>query len=157
MEPVLHDPITYANWVWILGAGLIAIALVWGASLLWAYRTSRVRPPETVWELRALQRRRYMRQISQVETEYADGMMSGVDCHFALASLIRAAATEKTRLNVETMTAKEAAERFPQWPGLSAALAWCEDHTFPATSGRTPDMDARVEYGVQLARAVVDA
>lgn len=154
MDPILRDPLPYSNWVWLLGAFLIVLSVTWGASLLFAYRTHKVYQPEKVVELRALQRRRYQAKISQVQAEWEGGQMDVRDAHFALASLIRAAATEKTRVNVEVLTAEEAAQTFPEWTTLNEALLWCEDQTFPATPEETAS-EARVARGLALAEAVI--
>lgn len=154
MEPILRDVLPYSNWVWILGGTAIVAAIAWVVSLAFAYRYSRSEPREMVWELRALQRRRYHSKIGEVQGEWTAGDMDVRDAHFALASLIRAAATEKTRVNVEALTAAEAAEQFPQWSVLSEALLWCEDQTFPADE--KPEAQARVGRGIAFAKAVVD-
>ena len=154
MDPILRDPLPYSNWVWLLGVFLIVASVTWGGSLLFAYRTHKVFKPEKVLELRALQRRRYQAKISQVRQEWEGGELDVRDAHFALASLIRAAATEKTRVNVEVLTAQEAAQAFPEWTTLSEALLWCEDQTFPAASEESAS-EAKVARGLALAEAVI--
>lgn len=151
MEPVLRDPWAFSNWVWLLGAGMLALALIWVVSLLVAYRVALVERRDPVRTLGQLQRARYNRQISEVAEDFERGKLTPRDAHFALASLIRAAATEKTGVNVEAQTSSEAARYVPSWPLLARALEWCEDETFPAQGGTQ-----RVERGLALAREVVD-
>lgn len=154
MDPALRDALPYSNWVWLLGAVLIVAAVGWVVSLAFAYKHSTANRTQTIIELRELQRRRYHSKIVEVEEEWAQGQMDVRDAHFALASLIRAAATEKTRVNVESLTALEAAEQFPEWQALSESLLWCEDQTFPARE--LPQAEERVQRGIVAAKAVVD-
>lgn len=154
MEPVLRDALPYSNWVWVLGGALIVAAVSWVVSLAFAYKHSRASHAHTIRDLRDLQRQRYHAKIGEVQNEWAQGEMDVRDAHFALASLIRAAATEKTRVNVESLTAREAAAQFPEWQALSESLMWCEDQTFPARD--LPQAHQRVERGLALAKAVVD-
>ncbi len=151
VDPVLRNPWTFANWVWLLGAVMIAFALLWVVSLLVAYRVALVEKRDPVRTLGQLQRARYNRQIAEVATDFGAGRMDSRGAHFALASLIRAAATEKTGVNVESQTAAEAAYYVPSWPLLARALDWCEDETFPV-EGATQ----QVEAGLELAREVVN-
>lgn len=151
MEPGLRSPWTLANWVWILGAVMIVVALLWVVSLVVAYRVALVERRDPVRTLGQLQRARYNRQIAEVAADFELGKMDARGAHFALASLIRAAATEKTGVNVESQTAVEAAYYVPSWPLLARALEWCEDETFPV-EGATK----QVEAGLELAREVVN-
>lgn len=151
MEPVLRDPLAFSNWVWVLGAGMLALALIWVISLLVAYRVALVERRDPVRTLGQLQRARYNRQIAEVADGFEKGKLTARDAHFALASLIRAAATEKTGINVEAQTAAETAYYVPAWPLLARALEWCEDETFPAEGGTQ-----MVGQGLALAREVVN-
>ena len=98
-----------------------------------------------------LQRGRYNRHIAEVQEGFAAGHITARDAHFALASLIRAAATEKTGLNIESQTSLEVAQNLPMWPLLTEALQWCENETFPP-EGAT----AMVQRGAELASEVVN-
>ncbi len=152
MDPQLRDPLPFSNWVWLAGAALLAFALIWVASWAYAYRKSRVEPKLQVSALSALAKARYHKQIDQVLQEWRSGTFDQRDAHFALAALIRAAATEKTGVNFESATPREASELFPAWSHLTTALLWCEDETFPVVgAGR------RVDEGAALAREVVDS
>lgn len=151
MTADLRPPLAYSNWVWLLGAVLVLIAIGWVVTLVILYRVRLVRPKDSVRTLGELQRRRYRRHIGEVEDGYRAGMLPAREAHFALATLIRAAATEKTGVNVESQTAEEAAANFPQWPQLAVALTWCEDETFPADRATQ-----QVEHGVALARGVIE-
>lgn len=155
MENLFRDPLPYPNWVWLLAALLIIISLAWVLGLLYAYRTLRLIDQGHVWELRTLQRRRYSLKIAEVEQEYEQGALSVKEAHFALASLIRAAATEKTKVNVEAMTPGEASRHFPDWDELPRALHWCEIRTFPAGDVSEDSANDLVRTGVDLARRVV--
>lgn len=151
VAPDLRPPLQYSNWVWLLGAVLILLAVGWVVTLVILYRVRLARPSGVPATLSGLQRRRYNRHIDEVEERFRDGTLCAREAHFALAALIRAAATERTGLNVESQTASETATNFPQWPRLATALAWCEDETFPAD-----EATRQVARGVALAREVVD-
>lgn len=151
MQPELRDPLVYSNWVWITGAILIVCALSWVLSLLIAYRVRPIEVPDRVTTLGQLQKERYTRQIHEIEGRFASGELTAKETHFALAALIRAAASEKTGVNVEALTTDEAAARFPTWPALARALAWCEDETFPPQ-----EASQLVYHGVNLAYEVVN-
>ena len=151
MQPELREPLVYSNWVWVLGAIIIVVAVVWSVTLLLVYRGSKVEKQSSVKTLAQLQRGRYNRHIAEVREGFAGGQMTARDAHFALASLIRAAATEKTGLNIESQTSLEVAQNLPMWPLLTEALQWCENETFPP-EGAT----AMVQRGAELASEVVN-
>ena len=151
MAPELRAPLTYSNWVWLLGALLIVVAVAWVVTVLVLYRMRLVAAKPRLKTLGQLQRDRYNRHIAQISSEFQAGELSARDAHFALAALIRAAATEKTGSNIESQTPTEVAANLEAWPALSAALKWCEDETFPA--GATTE---KVERGVALAEEVVN-
>ena len=150
VAPELRDPLTYSNWVWLLGGALIVLALAWVVALIILYRVRLVARQPRVKTLGQLQRARYNRHIQEVESGFAAAEISARDAHFALAALIRAAATEKTGVNIESQTTTEVARNFAGWPELLAALQWCEDETFPGSTSE------RVERGVAFAKEVVN-
>ena len=150
MEPPLRDPLLYSNWVLILGIALLVVAATWVIGLLVAYRRSKVRPEFEVRSLSQAHRARYSRLIDEVSTNYGSGVLTGPEAHLALAAIIRAAATERTRINLESATASEARVLAPGWPILADALAWCEDGSFPAGAAAQ-----RVDQGLGYAQAVV--
>ncbi|MBP7880992.1 MAG: hypothetical protein KAZ70_01010, partial [Actinomyces sp.] len=141
----------YSNWVWVLGAIIIVVAVAWSVTLIIVYRGSKVEKQGSVKTLGQLQRGRYNRHIAEVQEGFAAGHITARDAHFALASLIRAAATEKTGLNIESQTSLEVAQNLPMLPLLTEALRWCENETFPP-QGAT----AMVQRGAELASKVVN-
>ena len=151
MQPELREPLVYSNWVWVLGAIIIVVAVAWSVTLIIVYRGSKVEKQGSVKTLGQLQRGRYNRHIAEVQEGFAAGHITARDAHFALASLIRAAATEKTGLNIESQTSLEVAQNLPMWPLLTEALQWCENETFPP-EGAT----AMVQRGAELASKVVN-
>lgn len=151
MQPELREPLVYSNWVWVLGAIIIVVAVAWSVTLIIVYRGSKVEKQGSVKTLGQLQRGRYNRHIAEVQEGFAAGHITARDAHFALASLIRAAATEKTGLNIESQTSLEVAQNLPMWPLLTEALQWCENETFPP-QGAT----AMVQRGAELASKVVN-
>ena len=151
MQPELREPLVYSNWVWVLGAIIIVVAVAWSVTLIIVYRGSKVEKQGSVKTLGQLQRGRYNRHIAEVQEGFAAGHITARDAHFALASLIRAAATEKTGLNIESQTSLEVAQNLPMWPLLTEALQWCENETFPP-QGAT----AVVQRGAELASKVVN-
>ena len=151
MQPELREPLVYSNWVWVLGAIIIVVAVAWSVTLIIVYRGSKVEKQGSVKTLGQLQRGRYNRHIAEVQEGFAAGRITARDAHFALASLIRAAATEKTGLNIESQTSLEVAQNLPMWPLLTEALQWCENETFPP-EGAT----AMVQRGAELASEVVN-
>ena len=151
MQPELREPLVYSNWVWVLGAIIIVVAVAWSVTLIIVYRGSKVEKQGSVKTLGQLQRGRYNRHIAEVQEGFAAGHITARDAHFALASLIRAAATEKTGLNIESQTSLEVAQNLPMWPLLTEALQWCENETFPP-EGAT----AMVQRGAELASEVVN-
>ncbi|WP_099332372.1 hypothetical protein [Actinomyces minihominis] len=151
MAPQLRDPLVYSNWVWLLGTLLIVLALAWVITLLVLYRVRRVEKRIGVRTLGQLQRARYNRHIQEVLTDFEEGRRSARDSHFALASLVRAAASEKTGSNIESQTSAEVAAHLPSWPLLVSALEWCEDETFPPERATE-----QVRRGADLASEVVN-
>ncbi len=151
MQPELREPLVYSNWVWVLGAIIIVVAVAWSVTLIIVYRGSKVEKQGSVKTLGQLQRGRYNRHIAEVQEGFAAGHITARDAHFALASLIRAAATEKTGLNIESQTSLEVAQNLPMLPLLTEALRWCENETFPP-QGAT----AMVQRGAELASKVVN-
>ena len=151
MQPELREPLVYSNWVWVLGAIIIVVAVAWSVTLIIVYRGSKVEKQGSVKTLGQLQRGRYNRHIAEVQEGFAAGHITARDAHFALASLIRAAATEKTGLNIESQTSLEVAQNLPMLPLLTEALQWCENETFPP-QGAT----AMVQRGAELASKVVN-
>ena len=151
MQPELREPLVYSNWVWVLGAIVIVVAVAWSVTLIIVYRGSKVEKQGSVKTLGQLQRGRYNRHIAEVQEGFAAGHITARDAHFALASLIRAAATEKTGLNIESQTSLEVAQNLPMLPLLTEALRWCENETFPP-QGAT----AMVQRGAELASEVVN-
>lgn len=151
MQPELREPLVYSNWVWVLGAIIIVVAVAWSVTLIIVYRGSKVEKQGSVKTLGQLQRGRYNRHIAEVQEGFAAGQITARDAHFALASLIRAAATEKTGLNIESQTSLEVAQNLPMLPLLTEALRWCENETFPP-QGAT----AMVQRGAELASKVVN-
>lgn len=151
MPPDLRPPLAYSNWVWLLGTAMIVVAVAWVVTMVILYRVRLTKPKAAIRTLGQLQRRRYNRHIDEVRDQFLSGNLTAREAHFALAALIRAAATEKTGSNIEAQTAREVAESLPQWPVLAISLRWCEDETFPAASATQ-----RVEHGVALAREVVN-
>lgn len=147
---VLRDPLAYSNWVWVLGAALLLISIIWVVSLTVAYRRSKVRRAAKVESLTALKKARYRKLTAQVNTDFTAGNIDSREAHFALAAIIRAAATEKTGVNIEVRTAAEAADLFPSWPGLFQALQWCEDETFPPHGS-----ESQIDRGIELALGVI--
>ena len=151
VQPELREPLVYSNWVWVLGAIIIVVAVAWSVTLIIVYRGSKVEKQGSVKTLGQLQRGRYNRHIAEVQEGFAAGHITARDAHFALASLIRAAATEKTGLNIESQTSLEVAQNLPMLPLLTEALRWCENETFPP-EGAT----AMVQRGAELASEVVN-
>lgn len=149
MDPALRNLLPHSHWVWILGLLLLLIATLWGVGLAAAYWRSRVQPDFKVRALSQVQRARYKRLITEVRSEYEGGLIDARGAHLALAAIIRAAATERTRINLESSTAHEAIEKVPGWPVLPEALAWCADGSFP-----TSVADQRVEQGLKYADEV---
>lgn len=152
MPPSLREPLTHSNWVWLLGAALLVAALLWLIGVYLSYRKSRVASKFEVRTLSQVQRERYGRLIGEIEQQYADGALSAREAHLALAALIRASATERTGMSVESSTASEVSQMLPSWPLLAEALVWCADGSFPLEVA-----DERVERGVWLARQVATA
>ncbi len=148
--PPLRDPILHSNWVWILGAFLLLIAVIWVAGMIVAYRRSQVRVPYQVRSLSQVHRVRYQRLIDEVSEGYRSGRLGVRETHLALAAIIRAASTERTGVNLEAATVSEARAKFPSWVLLADALTWCEDGAFP-----TEVEEQRVERGLELAQQVV--
>ncbi|WRS30976.1 hypothetical protein U6G28_04640 [Actinomycetaceae bacterium MB13-C1-2] len=149
MPPSLREPLTHSNWVWLLGVALLTVAILWVLGVYISYRKSRVMTKFEVRSLSQVQRERYRRLIGEVEQDYQTGAISAREAHLALAALIRASATERTRMSVESATASEARTLLPSWPLLADALDWCADGSFPLEIA-----DERVERGIWLAREV---
>lgn len=150
IEPPLREPLLYSNWVLILGIFLIVVAVVWVLGFAIAYRHSRVHSDFEVRTLSQAHRARYEGLIGEVALGYQTGELNAREAHLALGAIIRAAATERTRVNLESSTASEAQVLIPTWPLLVDALRWCEDGSFPTNAEQQ-----RVEAGLNLAAQVV--
>lgn len=150
MEPSLREPVMYPNWVWVLGGALILFSLIWLLGLIIGYRSSRIRPSTDRTTLSAARRARYERLISEVEEGFENGELSVREAHLAVAAIIRAAATERTGNNIESLTVEEVGLYQQDWPELGQALAWCEEPSFAAIE------EARhIADGAAWARVVV--
>ena len=154
MEPSLRDTLSFSYWVLTLGVALIVVAVVWVVGVWLSYRRSRSATAFRVRPLGQVQYERYMRQIGEVQQSYQAGELDPRQAHLALAALIRASATERTRLNMESATPAEARAAIPSWPVLGDALVWCADSSFPADLPAERS-DERVRQGVDFAMAVV--
>ncbi|MFT0761660.1 hypothetical protein VRY54_01145 [Actinomyces sp. F1_1611] len=142
----MREPILYPNWVWVLSVTLVVVSLAVTLALLVAYRRSQVRPELVLRSLDQRVRERYLRQIAEVEA----GHLGAREAHLALSALIRAAASERLRANVEAMTVAEV--QAVGWPALTEALRWCE----PPSFGAVEPPAQLIETGLTLARRVVE-
>lgn len=149
MAPNLRETLSHSNWVWILGVALLTAALLWIVGVYISYRKSTVTTEFQVRTLSQVQRERYRRLIFEIDQQYRAGQISAREAHLALAAVIRASATERTRMNVESATASEVRQMIPSWPLLADALDWCADGSFPQDVA-----DERVERGLWFATEV---
>ena len=148
--PPLHEPLNHSNWVWILGVVLLLLGALSLAGLWVSYRKSLVRPEFELSSLDQVQKRRYSSQVESVELAYGNGLVTGREAHLALATIIRACASERTGRNLESATASEAGSLVPQWTLLVQALDWCAASSFP-----TDVEHADITTGLWLAREVI--
>jgi len=150
VEPSLREPVLYPNWVWLLGVALVLVALIWLVGMIVGYRKSAVKVEADLRSLSAARRERYERHISQVEAEFANGTLTPRESHLAMAAIIRAAATERSGYNVETLTVDEAPIFQSNWPELGYAIGWCEEPSFSAD-----EATKHISSGAQWARVIV--
>ncbi len=155
MGDLLRDPILYPNWVWLASTGLILVALITGASLLIAYRRSRVRETITLHSLSQVRRERYLRQLNEVYQGVLAGQLGSREAHLAMSALIRAAASERLKMNVESLSVWESEQLRERWPELVAALQWCQEPSFGLHEPTGADAEPWVLGGLAHAEAVV--
>lgn len=129
----LRDPLTYPNWMWMVAIILIVLAIATIVVALGIANPKRRSRGEKVHPLTATRRRRYHGFLAEIEQRYTTGDLSEVEAQLALAALVRSAASERVRSDLEALTAAEAASRFPYWPSLQAALQWYEAQVFTGT------------------------
>lgn len=129
----LRDPLTYPNWMWMAAIILIVLAIATIVVALGIANPKRRSRGEKVHPLTATRRRRYHGFLAEIEQRYATGDLSEVEAQLSLAALVRSAASERVRSDLEALTAAEAASRFPYWPSLQAALQWYEAQVFTGT------------------------
>lgn len=150
VEPSLRDPILYPNWVWLTGAVLILVAVLWFVGALIGYLKSAAPAKSDLKSLSAARRARYERLIAGVESDFEQGELTPREAHLAMAALIRAAATERSGYNVESLTVDEVALYRADWPELGNALGWCEEPSFQAV-----EASRHIADGARWARVVV--
>ncbi len=160
MNPSIRPPVYYPNWVWILGATLLLIAVTWVVILVIAYRTSRIEPDTHIGSLNQLRRARYRRQLNQLAEQFEAGEFTGRDVHLALTAIIKSAGSERLRVNIEYLTVQQAQQKYPHWHELGAALRWCETPSFGSHEAYETYADnvytrEAVTHGMQLAREVI--
>lgn len=126
----LRDPLTYPNWMWMMAVILIVLAVVTIVVALGAANPKRRSRGVKVHPLTVTRRRRYHGFLAEIEQRHATGELSEAETQLALAALVRSAASERTRSDLEALTAAEAALRFPYWSPLQAALQWYEAQVF---------------------------
>ncbi len=151
MDPELHDPIPFSNWVGLVGVLLLTLAVVWVASWIYAYHKLQVEARVDKRSLSAIAKSRYSRQIEQIVDRWKAGELNQREAHLALAALMRAAGSEMTGVNLESATPSEVGALFPQWGTMQEALVWCEQESFPASVA-----NRHIEGGASLARQVIE-
>ncbi len=156
MGDTLRDPILYPNWVWLTGTGLLLLALITGLSMFLAYRFSQVRESVALHSLSQVRRERYLRLLGEVYQDAADGRLTARQAHLAMSSLIRAAASERLKTNVESLTVGESAQMADRWPALVEALRWCETPSFGVGELKGVSAVAVVQGGLERARVVIE-
>lgn len=163
----IRDPLTYPNWVWILGVVLVLGGIAVIALGIYVSKPRRRPRGPRVRSLSAARRTRYQNLLAEIQGNYASGAIDSQEAHLAIAALVRAVGTERTRQNVESLTVREAQARFPQWTAFLTALQWCETAVFEGSqpglpgvarlaSPGSPQESASVQHGIALARAVID-
>lgn len=157
MAESLRDPVLYPHWVWLLGAGLMLVAVAWGVGLLIAYRRSQVSPKATLQSLNEVRRSRYQRLITEVETDFLRGDIDVRAAHLSVAAIIRAAASERMNQNVESTSVGQARASYNRWPAFAEALAWAEQPSFglEREDAGASDQSEAIRVGLQYARQVV--
>lgn len=141
----LRDPILFPNWVWVVAGVLLLLSVAVSVALLLAHRY--LEEPLQLRALSQVRRERYERQLAQIESDAASRTVR--DTHLALGALIRAAASERLRMNVESLSVGEVAALPVDWPALTEALRWCEAPSFGVGQ-------ADVATGIARARKVVE-
>ena len=131
----LRDPVTYPNWMWVVGTILAVLALAWVAAVLWRWwRSEETDIPELV-TISEAERRRYLGLIDQIARRRDDGDLDGRGVHLAIAGLMRALGTVRTGRDLEVATVSEIATLAPTWPELAAVLRECEQPSFRGGPG----------------------
>ena len=149
---LLRLPVLFPNWVPLLGGLLLIVALTWGISLWFAHRHMREKERVVIHSLSETRRLRYRRLLQQVEAELAAGEIDARAAHLSVAAIIRSAASERLKVNVESATVADARHYFGHWPSLVTALEWVEEPSF-GTSGQANQSVAR---GIGQAKVVIE-
>lgn len=132
----LRDPVTYPNWMWVVGVLALVLVAAWvGAMLARWWRSERPDAPELLTISQA-ERRRYLGLVDQIAGRRDAGELDLRGVHLALAGLMRALGTQRTGRDLEVATVEEVAALVPGWPQLAAVLRECERPSFEG--GRPP-------------------
>ncbi len=140
----LRDPVTYPNWMWVVGAVLAVLAVAWAAVLLWRWwRSEDTQAPELL-TISEAERRRYRGLLDQIRLRQADGELDLRGVHLAVAGLMRALGTQRSGRDLEVATVEEIDRLVPSWPELVDVLRECEQPSFSGESGGPQAIDEAV-------------
>lgn len=150
----LRDPVTYPNWMWMLGVFLVLSVLVWVGAALWRWWHGEDPAAPDLLTLSEAQRRRYLGLVDEIARRRAEGDLDERDLHLALAGLMRALGTQRTGQDLESATVEEIRRLVPTWPRLVEVLEACEEASFSGVATHGQDSSQHV---VELARSMVRA
>lgn len=150
----LRDPVTYPNWMWVLGLVLVLLVVVWVAALVWRWWRSETNDVPELLTISEAERRRYLGLVDEIAQRSSGGELTGRDVHLAVAGLMRALGTQRTGRDLEVATVEEVRSLVPSWPQLVEVLRACEE---PSFSGGGPREDDAVREVLELAREAVRA
>ena len=152
----LRDPVSYPNWMWVVGVVLALAAVVWVVAWVWRWwRSEASRPPELL-TIDEGERRRYLGLIDEISERTSAGDLDRRGMNLAVAGLMRALGTQRTGRDLEVATVEEVAALVPTWPELIEVL---RETARPSFEGETPQAGslANEERVRALAQAAVCA
>lgn len=147
----LHDPVTYPNWMWVLGVILALLVVGWVAGCLVRWWRSEDSDVPALLSISEAERRRYLGLVEEIGDRHEGGELDLRDLHLALAGLMRALGTARTGRDLEVATVDEVEALTPTWPQLVAVLRECEQPSFAG------DPAGAQERALDLAREAVES
>lgn len=147
----LRDPVTYPNWMWVLGVVLAVLVVSWVVGCLVHWWRSEETEAPALHSISRAERMRYLALVEEIRARRDGGDYDLRALHLALAGLMRALGTARTGRDLEVATVEEVEVLTPTWPQLAAVLRECERPSFEG------DPRGAEDRALTLAREAVES